>query len=910
MRLFLTIAKQAAARTASTLMSGPLRLAFLVYGIGVAILVFGEGLSEPVRALVANAWYLPIGAASAVIAWRVSASPGLPPRQRAAWRLIVLASATTFIADALWTFVENIQGQNPANSLLANFGYLVYYPLMLASLMLFPQALRSRKDALKFGLDVATVVVTGGMAVWQFIISPLLISHDASRVAFVLALAYPVGDMLILLGVATVLMRCPRGPRRVPLMVLAASVVAAIVGDTVWAQLSLSGSFQAGQMQDVPYIIQYVLFAVSVTAERRRLVRGAETEDPSSSSERMTALPYAAVFIGYALLISVTWEHLTIELLPLVLGAVILTVLVIARQIIAVSENVRLGRERAVLIGERRFKSLIQHASDVVSIIDDKGRMLFASPSMEPTFGYSTLAMVGDSVLKVIHPDDLPDVKRSLKFVMSNPDQIVTARWRMRRSDGEWAQTDNTLTNLLSDENIRGLVLTTRDVSARVSLEARLTHEAFHDPLTGLANRVLFHNLAEEALARPRAETGIVAVLFIDLDEFKDINDSYGHGFGDSLLKAAAQRLVSGLRPEDTAARLGGDEFAVLCNDPQGKVDANALANRLALLFHSPFSVEGRQVAVTASVGVAVALRDETTEELLRNADLAMYVAKSRGRRQAARFEPAMHSTLVEKVGLHADLCNAMANGELEMVYQPIHSLKTRELIGAEALMRWNHPKRGSIDPSIFIPSAEESGLIVPIGRWSLNQVCRDAEVWRREDPSMRSLLLSVNVSGRQIRELTLVDDVKQALRTSGHDPSLLMLELTESMLLEDTESSVATMQRLKTAGVLLAIDDFGTGYSSLSYLQHLPIDLLKIDRAFVEHIELDRSSVAVARAIIALATTMSLRTVAEGIETARQAELLLGLDCEFGQGFFYGKPMSCAEFIAYARRCSWNAAA
>jgi diguanylate cyclase (GGDEF)-like protein/PAS domain S-box-containing protein len=529
---------------------------------------------------------------------------------------------------------------------------------------------------------------------------------------------------------------------------------------------------------------------------------------------------------------------------------------------------------------------------------------------MVPTFGYPTLAMIGHSVLKVIHPDDLPDVKRALKLVTANPAQVITARWRIRRSDGEWAQTDNTLTNLMSDENIRGLVLTTRDVSARVSLEARLTHEAFHDPLTGLANRALFHNLAEEALARPRTDQGIVAVLFIDLDEFKDINDSFGHGFGDSLLKAAAQRLVSGLRPDDTAARLGGDEFAVLCDDPHGKVDVNALAERLALLFHSPFSVEGREVAVTASVGVAVALRDETTEELLRNADLAMYVAKSRGRRQAARFEPAMHSTLVEKVGLHADLSNAMANGELEMVYQPIHCLKTRELIGAEALMRWNHPKRGSIEPSIFIPSAEESGLIVPIGRWSLNQVCADAQRWRRTDPSMASLLLSVNVSGRQIRELTLVDDVQHALRTSGHEPCLLMLELTESMLLEDTESSVATMKRLKTTGVLLAIDDFGTGYSSLSYLQHLPIDLLKIDRAFVEHIELDRSSVAVARAITALATTMSLRTVAEGIETARQAELLLGLDCEFGQGFFYGKPMSSADFIAYARQCGMNAAA
>jgi diguanylate cyclase (GGDEF)-like protein len=467
----------------------------------------------------------------------------------------------------------------------------------------------------------------------------------------------------------------------------------------------------------------------------------------------------------------------------------------------------------------------------------------------------------------------------------------------MQRDDQTWAETENVCTNLVHDANVRGLVLTTRDVSERVSLESRLVHQAQHDALTGLANRTLFQERVGHAIASQRPGASI-AVLFIDLDGFKDVNDSLGHSLGDLLLQLAGRRIRTCVRPGDLPARLGGDEFAVLISDPGGPDAAMAVGERIVRAFRDPFVLEGRRIKVPASIGVSVS-DGGTMEELLRNADLAMYLAKRQGGSQVAAYRPEMHAAVLNRLELQNDLAQALDRDQLSLSYQPIHALATGRVVGAEALLRWQHPTRGSIPPEVFIPIAEDTGLIVPIGRWALLQACADVRGFAPQPDGPP--WVSVNLSGRQISEETLVHDVERALETSGLDPSRLVLELTESVLIEHKDQAFSVVDQLKARRVRLAIDDFGTGYSSLSYLARLPIDILKIDSIFISHLAEDRG--ALTRAIIALADTMSLTTIAEGIESHPQADALADLGCALGQGFLYSKALPAPEFRAYLTR-------
>jgi diguanylate cyclase (GGDEF)-like protein/PAS domain S-box-containing protein len=678
-----------------------------------------------------------------------------------------------------------------------------------------------------------------------------------------------------------------------------------MVADVVWAHLALQGEVEAGNIQDVPYMLQYVLFALAVNDERMRLRRHG-ADDVDYSARAVGGLPYISVALGYGLMLVVAWQSSSRGLFPLVVGGLSLTVLALARQVVAIRENVRLQRERTLLAGELRFKSLVQHSPDVITIVDADWTIRYVNPAALNTFGYPGAHMVGACVLDFVHPEDSGDAAARLREVLQDPRRTNTARWRVRQSDGNYIETDNICANLLADEYVRGIVLTTRDITALCNLEAQLVHQAFTDSLTGLANRALFEDRVQHALSRRRGDMSTLGVLYLDLDEFKAVNDSLGHAAGDALLKAAAERLLSFLRAFDTAARLGGDEFAVLIDDIRQTEHVTSVASRIAQAFCEPFVIDGREVMATASVGVALATPNQTAEELLRNADLAMYLAKQRGRAQTAVYEPSMQVAVLDRMDLQQDLKVALERGELSVVYQPIHSLDTQALVGAEALLRWTHPTRGPIPPSAFVPIAEETGLIVPIGRWVLQRACEDARQWRLRMPATTPLRVSVNLSGRQLPEPTLLDDVTRALRDSGLPAKLLVLELTESMLLQHHEQALAVMRQLKAHGIRLAIDDFGTGYSSLSYLQRLPIDILKVDRAFVERIEDDPGAEALTRTIVALGRTMSLRTIAEGIESRRQAEQLRTIGCDFGQGFFYGTPMPAAELELYATR--WNA--
>ncbi|HEU4628594.1 MAG TPA: EAL domain-containing protein [Gemmatimonadaceae bacterium] len=426
-------------------------------------------------------------------------------------------------------------------------------------------------------------------------------------------------------------------------------------------------------------------------------------------------------------------------------------------------------------------------------------------------------------------------------------------------------------------------------------LEQRIVYQALHDSLTGLANRALFRQRVEHAAARA-ARGDRIAVLFLDLDNFKAVNDSLGHAEGDRLLEAVAARLLQATRGCDTVARLGGDEFGVLLEGLVREADALVVVDRISSALRRPVRLQGREVMVSASIGVAHVEVGQDVEQVLRNADLAMYRAKAAGRGGHQVFEPGMHAAVLQRLELEADLRRAVERGELQLVYQPIVELDGGRTTGVEALVRWQHPSRGLVAPPAFIPLAEETGLIVPIGRWVLAEACRQARRWQLDAPDNRTLTLSVNISGRQLLDPALTGDVATALADSGLDPALLTLEITESVLMQDTEATLATLHQLKTLGVRLAIDDFGTGYSSLSYLQRFPIDVLKIDKAFIDGVARGGSDAVLARTIVTLAGMLQLTTVAEGVEHAEQHSHLLALGCARGQGYLFARPLAADD--------------
>ncbi len=570
----------------------------------------------------------------------------------------------------------------------------------------------------------------------------------------------------------------------------------------------------------------------------------------------------------------------------------------------ALTSQVALALESAALTedlvrrqSEARFSSLVQNSSDVVSVIEPDTTVRYVSPSVERVLGYEPSKLEGTKLAELMHPDDKT---RVLSFLASAVRESEThpglIELRLRHRDDFWLHVETLRTNLLHDPNVKGIVLNTRDISERKEFEEQLSHQAFHDSVTNLANRALFKDRVQHALERQRRDDKPLAVLFMDLDDFKTINDSLGHAAGDQLLAEVGERLKGCLRAVDTAARLGGDEFGILLEDGGQGVEAADVASRILAVLEGPFSLEGKQVFVRASMGIATGNRErqgaEGAEEVLRNADVAMYMAKESGKGRYQVFEPAMHDTALQRLELKADLQRAVENQEFVVHYQPMIELESGRITGVEALVRWNHPTRGLVQPLDFIPLAEETGLIVPIGQWVMEEACRRAVILQQQYPSDPPLHMAVNLSARQLQRPEIIGDVAQTLLDTGLDPKTLIIEITESVMMRDMELSIQRLRELKEIGVQLAVDDFGTGYSSLNYIRRFPVDILKVDKSFIDGVSDRGEESALTAAIIELAGILKLRPVAEGIERADQLERLLDLKCNMGQGFYFARPL------------------
>ncbi|HEX2280388.1 MAG TPA: EAL domain-containing protein, partial [Thermomicrobiales bacterium] len=624
---------------------------------------------------------------------------------------------------------------------------------------------------------------------------------------------------------------------------------------------------------------------------------------PAGTSLRMLPLMLIAYIVPLA-----TAERYTMSAVSSVVY-VAPVCLLIGETMSWVGEQLRAARAK-IQDSEARFRSLVMNASDKIVVLDDAGNLLYVSPSSSQEMTASAAEqMIGTSVFPIIHPEDHSRFRRFLTECLGGRNKLPIVEVRYRLSDGAWRDVEAIGNNLLGDPNVGGIVVTARDITERKSLQSQLAHQAFHDPLTTLPNRALFMDRTEHALTAIGRHYHGIAVLFVDLDRFKLINDSLGHDIGDQVLVAIAGRMQESVRQGDTVARFGGDEFTVLLEQVADVDEAVMTAERIIAAIGQPLNFDGHEIHIAASVGVTFSnSSNDVPELLLRNADAAMYHAKKNSTTRYEVFDPSLDVDMLERLQLENDLRRAVERNEFEIHYQPKVSLTDTESFGVEALVRWNHPTRGVLSPGEFIPLAEETGLIVPIGRLVLVEACRQARAWQDEYPGLPPLLMSVNLSGRQLKQPGLVDDIASILDEAGLPPEQLELEITESTMVEDALSSISTFAVLKALGVRLAVDDFGTGYSSLSYLKSFPLDVLKIDRSFVSGLGTNSDDAAIISAIVEVAHSLGLSVVAEGVETVEQLDHLRALGCDLGQGFYLAKPLPSYEteiFLSALRRQS-----
>jgi diguanylate cyclase (GGDEF)-like protein/PAS domain S-box-containing protein len=841
------------------------------------------------RNLIGNLAFMPFNLGVLTLFALASRQEILDPGVRRALRLLALGAGMVFTGNVISAWYVLALHANPPVSWADPF-YLSDSLLTLAALLSFPLARRTRLERWKFVLDAAMVLVGGGVAIWYFSVRPTAASQESSLVVTLLAFAYPLASMLVLLGVTTVLLRRPIDGNRIAFRLLVTGLAVGVVADLTFNLVQLEAGGRSASWADGVFLICYVILIYSGELYLRRPVaREPGAAVPFTRFQPMSPLPYVAVGSTYALLLFVALSPWSDPVSGLAVGALLVTGLVVLRQVLTVRENLRLLAEHAARQNEARFRSLVQHSSDVIIVTRADGTVRFVSPSATRVLGYDPSEMLRHSVSELLHPDDRERAATFFRSAAHSPGVTGPVEWRFRQPDGSWLHAEILATNLLHDQSVKGVVLNTRDVSERRRLEEQLTHQAFHDPLTGLANRALFRDRVSHALALAQRRVTPVTVLYLDLDDFKNVNDSLGHAEGDRLLIAAAERFLACARSADTVARLGGDEFAILIEGADGR---EGLPERLAAAMSHPFTLSGNQVRVTVSIGVASASPDDSADDLLRNADMAMYAAKRHGKGRSETYESRMYADIRERLDLEAALRSAIERRELTLFYQPIVNLQTGGIYGVEALLRWEHPQFGRLLPQHFVPLAEETGLIVQLGSWVLGEACRQLQAWRAAHPEF-PLAVSVNISGRQLQGEGLTEALRQTLTSSGVEPGSVVLEITESVLMQQTDGVLTRLEQLKALGVRLAIDDFGTGYSSLSYLQRFPIDILKIAKPFVEEVGQGADRSALARAIVGLGDTLKLQTIAEGIERAEQRAALVQLGCPLGQGHHFWPALS-----------------
>jgi diguanylate cyclase (GGDEF)-like protein/PAS domain S-box-containing protein len=832
-------------------------------------------------------WQQEFGAAYAVVgflatslALAASRSPRLGGSVRLAWRRIGAGLASAWLGDVVFAEARLAGLGTGAN--ISDLAYLVADALILWGLVSLPVVARSRREARQFWLDAVTLTLCSGMLLLYPWHGGEATASSAS--SHVLRGVYFLGDGLLVLGIAVALLRQRDRRLRWPLWLLAASLGCGTLTDVAW----IAGAPALVELTAMGF---WAFVGAAAFAQLRMEAEGGQVADVTPRLFSVS-LPYVVIGATQLVFLAGAIQNPDSVARALVGGALLLTVVVTVRQALTFRENLRLVEQQKEREAEARLASLVRNASDVILVVGPDLQVRYSTPSVRRVLSRTPESVLGSSLLALFEPAQKSEAAALVYQALRSLPIRHEAELKALRGDGSTISVHVSAQSLADDPHVGGVVLTLRDIHDRKLLEARLAHQALHDPLTNLANRSLVTDRLQHALARRSRGRRHVAVLAVDIDDFKGVNDTLGHASGDRALTEAARRLVACVRPADTVGRLGGDDFVVVLEDVKDLAEAISVAGRVNAAFGTPFDLLDKEIGLSASVGIALSGEGpEQADEILRNADVALYMAKSRGKGRHSVFERVMHTSLLERFELGLDLRKALDRQELLLHFQPIVDLRAGQIVGAEALVRWNHPERGLLPPGDFIELAEKIGVIRSLGSWVLERSCREARAWGRDgsDP-----YVSVNVSATQLLEDSFSGEVRDALQAAGLPARRLVLEVTETTLLLDRGAVAPRLARLRELGVRIAIDDFGTGYSSLSQLRDLPFDILKIDRSFVE--AMGREHSAFVGLIVQLCRQMNLDTVAEGVETWDQVRALLGHGCHKGQGYLFSRAMPVAD--------------
>jgi diguanylate cyclase (GGDEF)-like protein/PAS domain S-box-containing protein len=844
---------------------------YLVFGL-VAALTYSV-MSPEVSKLVA--W--PAIGWSSVIAILVGVRHNRPSA-RAPWYLLALGLAMFIAGDDLYSFRNYVQHAEALFPSYVDILYLSIYPLFFAGLARMVHHRSAGRD--RSGLVDAIVITAGiGLVAWVFLIAPYVRNTDLSMVERLVSIAYPLGD-IALLAIA-VRLAFGGGRRPAAFWWLAGSIVPLLVADALYGHLNLAGTWHEHNPIDVGWIAFYVGWGIAALHPSMK-------ELTTATAVRRPVGAWRLLFVGSAVLVPPAVLFVE-QARGTVSDAAAIAVVGAVMFVLVMIRIAGLARLVADERSEARFHSLIDNASDAIVVVDAAGVMRYHTPSTERVLGEASDKLKDRPLADLLERADAEE----LYLLLAGTINPTLVEWLVCHGDGTWHDLEVVVEDLRSVAGVDGFVLTVRDITDRKRLDAELRRQAQHDHLTGLPNRALFVDRVAEALERGLRSRSSVGVFILDLDDFRMVNDSLGHALADELLIAVGARLVGLHRGDVTIARLGGDEFGVVVGDDDVVSGLDAIARHLRDIFRRPFSVGGDQIHVRVSIGMAAGNADSSNAaDLVRNADVAMYVAKRNGKDRIEKFEPSMYEAARRRLEIAGELYGAIERDELVLHYQPVVDLHTGRVLGAEALVRWQHPQRGLLPPSEFIPIAESSAVIVPLGRWVLSTACRQVADWKRAGVAEHGFYVTVNLSGRHVQDPGIVDDVRLALSWSQLAPSCLVLEVTETTLIQDLERTRTTLAEIKGLGVRLAVDDFGTGYSSLSYLSSFPLDIIKIDKSFVDQVAATPSGAAMVRAVVDLAKSLNLKAVAEGVEERGQAEALEALGCTLAQGFLYAKPL------------------
>jgi len=852
------------------------------FWVAVGLVLIIVHLVRPER-WIGEATYLTVVLGATVAAWMGVRRAGTHRRFAFFLALGLTSSAVGDVVFGIMLTRGSVPDVSPADVL-----WLASYVGIAAALFVL---LRGHDSEQRFDfeglIDAAVVLVTGMLVVWHVAINTMLNDADLPPIVRVVWSLYPVLDVVVLMLVIRVSIR----RRTATSTLVACGTLGWLASDFTF--LFVAESDPLNTLLDSGWLVGAVLLAAAAVQCSRPEThsRPQRTETVEEVGHGRIALALLPLLVPGAIeLQAFFFGSEDAEPVSLLLGSLALVMLAFARATRLVSAT--RATRRKLVSRERKSAALAANSSDAVAVID-ADRRIISDHNLGPVVGYPDHHIHGMDLLTLVASNDLEAAENIIRRSLAAPGQVFDIVLRVNHGGHYQIWLNARLVNLLGDPDVAGIVVNLHDITDRKRAVDELNHQAFHDALTGLANRALFRNRLDHALDR-NARTGAdPAVIFLDLDGFKTINDSLGHDAGDDLLREVAARLLAAVRRGDTVGRLGGDEFAILIEESLRSLDeATTIAERVLQSLTTPVSLGHQQVVVSASLGIAVGDGDCSSADLLRDADVAMYRAKTTGKAKWTVYDAGMRTVAVERLALENDLRQALDRKEFRLEYQPVIELETGRVVGFEALLRWDHPEFGVLPPDRFIPITEENGLIVPIGRWVLGEATRTAARWQKKFGTQRHVTMAVNVSGRQLASSDLVADVADALARSGLTPSSLVLEMTETVLISDPTAAAERLHELRRLGVRLAIDDFGTGYSSLSYLRHFPVDILKIDRSFVHTITEREKVPAIVRGLLDLGRTLQLETVAEGVELDFQRKQLREENCDLAQGFLFARPL------------------